>query len=251
MVATYHESDIRGNVFVAPMDAYGDSENHQNERQWKDRVVGGVTVCCSQCMSVLGLSTNPETFRLYKHRLDDPFHSCAQYIAHEIKRYAESEAVYNYLLISNDVGASKSILLRLVSWASGATTSLSQTSEVRRFVKVLYEDVPDGRSSQSTTTNPDDEGANVAPFAFLKDGSFCCPDHDTLPLSPDGIRPQMQPCVNAQLKMTIDPEEFDHVRSALDDARAFFPPSVHRATRAVKLGSADHSAQLSLLFLPM
>ena len=149
------------------VDENTDSATFRGPRPWRDSV-GGATLCCSQCCAVLGFAslTNPETFRLLKHRLSakndadwNRLHTCASFLAHEIVRYAESKAIYTFVVSIRAEGTNKHhpkcILLKLLSWdtrqAKSADSVAVEETDVLRFkpiVRVIYEVANDaGRDS--------------------------------------------------------------------------------------------------------
>jgi HECT-like Ubiquitin-conjugating enzyme (E2)-binding len=186
---------------------------------WQDSAPGE-TLCCSRCCSVLGWSCKSmeQTYRLLRHRLVLPNldvapvpkeehqgASCIGFIAREMIRYAECQAIFTFVLIldSIDKGPVKSsssnetqsaggipcVWLRLLSWdtiaANGTTPSSSNESDLTQnhsgelewcqVAKVAFED-----GLLSVDDMPSRRGVpivDVFPNSFLQRGAtdWCCP----------------------------------------------------------------------------
>ena len=164
-----HKDDVGESICHLCVVGYGEDEkkldfveddgiNFRGERVWKDSVGGG-TVCCTQCCTTLGFASleAPETLRLLKHRLstshtfDDSFqrHSCDSFVAHEIIRYAESKAIFTFVVAT--ASHKNCLLLHLLSWDTRLADSNESkhdamkrdTLRFRRVVKVIYEETLD------------------------------------------------------------------------------------------------------------
>lgn len=143
-----------------------DAVEYRGVREWKDKV-GGATVCCSNCCSILGFSLvdtdNPESIRLFKHRVSaggydervkhmipepkkiniDTIRSrgiydgnnCGSFIAHEMIRYAERHAVFTFTIMKevkpempgdalvNNEEIRRGMILRVLSWDTKMSVS--------------------------------------------------------------------------------------------------------------------------------
>ena len=164
-----HKDDVGESICVLCVEGYGENENKidffeddginfRGERVWKDSIGGG-TICCSQCCTTLGFASleAPENLRLLKHRLSTshPFddslqrHSCDSFVAHEIIRYAESKAIFTFVVAT--ASHRKCLLLQLLSWDTRfADSNESKHDDMkrdelrfRRVVKVIYEETLD------------------------------------------------------------------------------------------------------------
>ena len=128
------------------------------------------TVACANCCSTLGYVSDQSTYRLYKHLLDcggpdgdverSPFsdHSCGSFLAREMVRYAESDAVFTFVVGLSDEShwtrtnaPSQLIFLRILSWDTLLSTvegtienhsggdDESRILRFQRVVKVIFE----------------------------------------------------------------------------------------------------------------
>ena len=143
-------------------------------RKWRD-AVGGATLCCSVCCSVLGYASiiDPDTCRLLKHRLRarirshspngasyrlsrDHFsgNTCGSFIGKELTRFAESQAVFAFAVFGYDYAGDRHgnayaqgcIFLKVLSWNTTLATKYvdhrddeaPHTPKFKRVVKVIY-----------------------------------------------------------------------------------------------------------------
>lgn len=172
-----HRLDLASSVCVLAVTGYGETELEDNEksemdllkegaatvrgnRSWQDSA-GGATVCCSQCCSQLGFASmeSPETYRLLKHQLlvgstKKELTSCASFLAREMVRYAESKAIFTFIIgVNSNVGSTqhaaniaKCLLLRLVSWDTNIATAVVNNTErlkFRKVAKLVFEETLD------------------------------------------------------------------------------------------------------------
>eukprot|EP00521_Asterionellopsis_glacialis_P011100 CAMPEP_0195309986 /NCGR_PEP_ID=MMETSP0707-20130614/39016_1 /TAXON_ID=33640 /ORGANISM="Asterionellopsis glacialis, Strain CCMP134" /LENGTH=679 /DNA_ID=CAMNT_0040374291 /DNA_START=247 /DNA_END=2283 /DNA_ORIENTATION=+ len=203
-ILVLHREDMDKSVCVLAVEGYGEeSENMLNEntakedgkqqkeekeegndsimyrgsRAWTD-AVGGATICCSQCCSVLGFASieSPDTFRLLKHRLSttakmtkvgetmlkeqDPFdiYSCSSFVVREMVRYAESKAIFTFVVVvrtdegnhsqtnnkspfEHSSANGKCLLLRILSWDTKLAISSKAVTNDRGADTPKFENV--------------------------------------------------------------------------------------------------------------
>lgn len=86
----------------------------RGDRPYRDSV-GGVGVLCSNCSSVLGYAPTdlPDTVRLLRHCVGAD-RSLTQFIVCEMIRYAETKAVFSFVITQE--GTVRALRLRLISW---------------------------------------------------------------------------------------------------------------------------------------
>lgn len=282
-VIVLHSSNVGNGICVLAVEGYGeepagdasdddnvDSATFRGPRAWRESV-GGATVCCSQCCAVLGFASlsNPETLRLLKHRLSstreeiqwNERHCCASFVAHEIARYAESKAIYTFIVSVRSEEEikhhPKCILLKVLSWDTRQAKSEDSTcvDEVdrlsfKRVVRVIYEVTTD----RNNTTEHD----STDPMNWTWGGvDLCC--------FPDGTNEGEQTQVNldqlakqtssASVRLWLSQDEWNELHDTLLKRSKYFSKAVTDATILVKLGPQatkrdDASIGLSTLPLP-
>ena len=268
-----YDSDLGTSVCVLAVTGYGEEPNNhksdieilkedaatvRGDRSWRD-VSGGATVCCSMCCSPLGFASteSPETLRLLKHRLSvmqshsgasRQLSSCSSFLAREMVRYAESKAIFTFLVILNDESTTsgithspskKCLLLRLVSWDTNMATDTLSSSErldFGRFAKIVFEE-----TTLDHTMNTDDLTKWVWGGVDL-----CC-----LPPGQEGVASQeiLSPQDSSQqesmlptdgqistVKLQLPPDEYDLVLQELSESKKYFSKAVTKATILMKMG---------------
>ncbi len=294
-----NENNNEGGKNNSISEDFGGGVLFRGKRTWSD-VVGGATICCNQCCSVLGFASieEPDTCRLLKHRLcakdnnnSDQYNlksvkdwfaqnTSASFIARELIRYAESQAVFTFVIFGEESSPSTStlpnraLLLKLLSWntsmgfvtKSGAqsinkekefTPSIDDGGVVQmgRIAKVIFEEVDDpnhhllGNMSNGGTDGTD-------PMSFSWNVDPCCPpfggaaaarkegkDSSGTPVGP-----------KASVHMHLPTDDWKHLREAIEIGRQFIPDSISQATVLMKLGMNGEvtkgRAGLSILQLP-
>ncbi len=264
---------------------------HRGKRAWQD-IVGGATICCNQCCSILGYASleEPDTCRLLKHRLfakaeetnvnkTDDFiiceerdffsqNTCASFVAREIVRYAESQAVFTFMIFSAE--SRKILMIKLLSW----NTSLQyhQRSSYRigeiqrrekdyaslgRAAKVIYEEI-----NNIEVLAYSDDIDDMVNFTW---GGYnqCCPHLNTTGTTSSTIHnmgekvgyvePLQDSTASVQIHLAL--VEYEEIKNALETGSKFFPRAISRPTIVAKLGSDGESkkgkAALSFLGLPL
>ena len=255
-----HCNDVKDGICVLAVDGYGEASgtaNNVNEttdsatfrgpRAWRDSV-GGATLCCSQCCAILGFASlaSPETFRLLKHRLSsksdeqwNDLHCCASFVAHEIVRYAESKAIYTFVVSVRSEGTPSShprcILLNLLSWdtrqAKSEDSTLMEEVDLLDFksvVRVIYE----------ITNDRDTAHDNDDPMSWTWGGvDLCClPDNAKSRQNRTNAYDQANQPSAASVRLWLSQEEWDELEQTLVESSKYFSKAVTDATILVKLG---------------
>jgi len=253
----------------------------RGRRSWRDSV-GGATVCCNQCCSILGYASleEPDSCRLLKHRLCakeerkkssntsdtetiDYFASntCSTFIACELTRYAESQAVFTFMIFNGDSNG-KILLLKLLSWNTLMVISKrkennyedqEQENQFERVAKVIYEEIDNPSHNLFTSDNSDVQD----PMNFTWGGlDLCCPPTDqgvsnqSSTLNKDGeavISSESTACVEIHLPG----DEWVQLKEALCTGSTFIPKEIAKVTIQLKLGNEEgrDSASMSVLQL--
>ncbi len=274
-VLVLHQVDLGESLCALAIEAYGeDNDDIQNEfdaqttdsvlnrgtRQWRN-MVAGATLCCSQCCAPLGVASaeSPETSRLWKHRLttateDFAHHSAGTFLANEMVRYAESKAVFTFVVVMPSVEQMGSttkpcLLLRLLSWDTRLALSRDSTRTdqgvdmlcFRRVAKLIYEETVEPIASQLDVTSWKWGGVDL-----------CCaiPEpRESLDKKSDVEATTHQ----ASVRICLPTEEWHKIRNSLREGSKLFSQDVASATITVKIGkvvSESDAIGLSILPLP-
>lgn len=161
-VMVYHLEDVAPNVQVLAVPGYGECGDEtdslgsaralplvRGSRSWSD-AVGGASVTCSCCCLVLGVAPVElmDTVRLYKHRIvaaidHTSLVSILDFCAHSMIRYAESKAIFSFL-VRNEGNRRAALLLQLVGWdrkaAKGYKDITASDLSWSRLAKILFEE---------------------------------------------------------------------------------------------------------------
>lgn len=271
-VLCLNQCDLAETVGVLPVRGYGETHNEneskqdeksmdalidpaatvRGDRDWRDVTIGA-SVCCLNCSVPLGFAAmeSPECFRLLKHRLSIPsshggpaqrLSSCASFLAREMVRYAESKAIFTFIVTLDTPHMSfastiftKCILLRLVSWDCNIATDFDDDSfklNFRRYAKIVFEETLDKRAKHGGT--------------WVWGGvDLCCPPSDV-----DDIN--SIPDVNVQLdsdrkistaRIHLHEDEYLETLDSLRQGQSLFLPDLAETTIIVKMGLTSFSSK--------
>lgn len=304
-VLCLHQQDLGGSACVLAVPGYGESDDVQStstemkldenmvndvgdglkdapatfrgDRFWRD-ITGGATVCCTQCCIPLGFASleSPESFRFLKHRLSIPdsnfstggrrLSSCSSFVAREMVRYAESKAIFTFIValdspppppVENvaNVTFAKCILLRLLSWDVTAATSLEKNSQrfkFRQFAKMVFEETHD-RQAGVRVEGEEEEGTEGDVTNWVWGGiDLCCPP----PNIGKGITRRTMEATNnkvSTVRIRLQPEEYEDLLENLRRGTEFFSQDVAKATIEVKMGYTyeNDNADLGLTLIAL
>lgn len=137
----------------------------RGSRPWRE-AVGGAALTCSVCASSLGFAPVElkDTFRFLKHRLvllkngdsstaATPLQTISSFVAHEMIRYAETKAIFTFVVNIDSDSVGRFLFMRLVGWDSCAASSFEaergkddvyRIPHWRRRSKILYEECASG-----------------------------------------------------------------------------------------------------------
>lgn len=224
-------------------------------RTWRD-AVGGATICCSQCCSPLGFASleSPETYRLLNHRLSSslatsesgitaaPVTSCASFVARELVRYAESKAIFTFIVSTEKRTKNKNghlpqcLLLRLLSWDTAmawdfeADPSSRCKPKFRRVAKIVYEVTNDKLSAGHNNNDSDDITTWVWGGVDL-----CCTPDGRLANNEGQTNNNGDEQVASTVRLQLPVDEWDEVSTTLQET-SLFSKAVVDATILIKLG---------------
>jgi len=236
--------------------------------KWQD-AVGGATICCNLCCSTLGYASlvDPETCRLMKHRLracsgensiakksldgtlGDYFNAntCGSFLGKELIRYAESQAVFTFAVLSckGDGGVDRCMLLKVLSWNTLlAVKDSKDVLDFKRAVKVICEEIDAALILSNEMSNDD----TADPMSLNWGGvDLCCPpfstDHRTNGTTTVNQNSQredtgsnMSSATRASVKIYLPEDEWKELRATLEKGGTFFSNSLRNATVLLKLG---------------
>ena len=279
-------------------------------RKWKDRAaIHGIKsiVTCASCYSTLGYVSGYEndTFRLYKHLLDcgkelddDGSHirsvcgdealvgrggafsqyTCASFLARELVRYAESDAIYTFIVAISDVNdwtrmgrnnPGEYIFIRTLGWDTPMSTVTGCTRlndhaegdlknfqlNFRKVVKVIFEVVTD---RNVLTSSQMDNGDSLMEWTW-GGLDFCCPpprltsSSNADSLMYDEVAKQKRA---SSVGIFLSEREWSELKYALHRSSDYFTQTVSDAIVMTKLGvlpapTSDRKQTARLSFLPL
>ena len=282
-------------------------------RPWRE-TVGGGSICCSQCCSVLGFATlgSPETYRFLKHRLvtreepkvsDDarstdqnsttkvprfvPLTPCSRFVAREMIRYAETKAIFTFVVERNEPGVQgRLLLLELLSWDSQFAINadvtylesiqggshLVQDVCFQRTAKIIFEETwLDLNISADTRSKNETEdisswiwgGADLCCLpgsaGATQKSSHSTERKDEIGESSGEATPglQVQGQSTSSVRLLLETNEWDELRESLQEGAQFFSKEIAEATVAAKLGRRNiphrsgHELSLGLSVMPL
>jgi HECT-like Ubiquitin-conjugating enzyme (E2)-binding len=263
-----HEEGSYASPFAKVADELGNDSpaTLRGPRAWRD-AVGGGTICCSQCCAVLGFAsvTSPDTFRLLKHRLilldqvSDSVQSvmsCASFVAHEMIRYADTKAIFTFVLERNERRTSHNqgkqrrlLMLKLLSWdcqfasSHGVTKSDSGVSaannpQFQKAAKLIWEEAwvdVDRQVEGEDLTNWTWGGADI-----------CCLPRAAQSTAASGGSAEkedqgavLEESSSSSVTLPLDEDEWDDVLVSLRTGEGIFSDDVVRATVFAKLGRSS------------
>ncbi|KAG7348937.1 MYND finger domain containing protein [Nitzschia inconspicua] len=268
------------------------SAEGRGDRSWLDCTGGGsVTLCCNNCSSNLGFVSGltPETWRFWKHRLvstsrNDPneeghhtqrMRSCASFLVGEMVRYAESKAIFTFVLgVEGDTRDRRCLLLQLLSWET-SIASFHHNSDNRqpqqqpfgqrdsfldyrlffqKVAKVVFEE----SAYPPTVGGSEDYGSQ-----WLWGGAdLCCPPQKDIPsdlflpskTAKTSIRPWeqlpsdvVQKKKASTVRLDVSLEEYQQIWTELKDSRSMFSSSYEQATILMKMGQVRETRALAAI----
>ena len=291
-VVCLHKDDVGPSVCILAVNGYGEEDENtpknfrndvsilktddnlasalvRGDRPWVD-AVGGASICCSQCCSPLGYASleSPITFRFLKHRFSIrsthqmdavgirvvPMSACSSFVARELVRYAETKAIFTFIVgvdSSEPVTRRRCLLLRVLSWdvflATTYKSSSSQRLHFDRVAKIVYEE------THNKLATGDDKN-----ISWVWGGvDLCClprdvniaGDNDSYTRQNDSFRVAQKSAVRLQLPQ----EEWEEVRLSLIDGNRWFSKSVSEATILVTMGRnvSTEGRKLGLSAIPL
>lgn len=299
-ILVMHKHDLadRG-VRTVGMKGYGEhssahlsnntSDTISASEAWKEKSAArgeiSTPITCANCCSTLGYVSdhNSCTFRLYKHLLDcgSPHinngvgasaftkYTCGTFLAKEMVRYAESEAIYTFIIGISDENdwtrihnPGACILLRVLSWETpmatvGGSSSYTPLEDpdshkirFQRVVKVIYEEISDKK--ELTAVNDD-------PLEWTwRDMDFCCPS----PVRGTGSNTDATSDRNSNTaprrkafstRIFFSKQEWSELRDTLVHGSQYFSDAMKDAVVMTKLGmpSSVQEQNATLSFLPI
>ena len=279
---------------LADLDAVKNGAEFRGLRKWRDSV-GGATLCCSQCCTTLGFASleNVEACRLFKHRLTSMIrdknsqgkmknslseNTCASFLAKDMIRYAESQAVFTFVITAGRIGGNgpdgglgktdghECILLKILSWDTVVACSSCSENERRstpltRGVKVIYEFV-DNYEDKIGGSSPNAENIDDIMSWTWGGVDLCCPPlaTGTNKTHHQGNEEELTKAAapeygKASVQMFLTDEELLQVKNELLASSTLFSEAVSTSTLLLKLGAdgkksrGDISKGLSVILL--
>lgn len=261
------------------------SAEGRGDRPWTDTTGGGlgsVTLCCNHCFTALGFVSglSPDSWRLWKHRLNStstftaendgkttkspaimqqPMRSCASFLVGEMVRYAESKAIFTFVVGIEGEARDRCLLLQLLSWETSMASSSFDSNDSHqqrrtcdfgldfcRVAKIIFE--------ESAYPPPLEEGSDRQWLWGGKD--LCCPpESKSLPqdffMPSAAVKSTIHPWQNmpssgaSTVRFDLPRHEYDQVWADLVSSRKWFSSSYEQATISMKMGESRPSLALA------
>lgn len=279
-VLILHDLDLEkeGGICELKIRGYGEYTLSNDEspfvemgsQPWKDKSSRSdfevKTTACAICCSTLGYVSNhdPTTHRFYKHLMSCSIphsvpksnmfaqNTCSSFIAREMIRYAESEAIYTFIVETDSRSTtSRCILLRMLSWDTVMSTAVTADGDAHQIkyskvLKVIYEE----------TANKNLHVMSDNPMEWKWGGlDLCCPP---IQGKKDTSTMEMISNLNAQTKTTsvricLSTSEWNELKHSLIERSQFFSAAVRDAFIMTKLGMLPDNSRTnaSLSFLSL
>lgn len=206
-------------------------------------------LACSCCCATVGLVTDQGYF-LYRHRLLSSDNASDNrnlaktnrvpiFVAQELKRYAESQAIFTFVIGSTTPQTSSQrpsfLFLHVVSWDCVLLQPLTGIS--KRVVKLIYQQ----SSSHLQDIDQDDEqDISTWNWGGL---DLCCDPSVTTTTS------MTLSSAKKLVRMTLDHDEWMELILSVKECPYYFPQDVVNATILVKLGTTTKDAGMVALDL--
>jgi len=209
-----------------------------------------------------------------------PLASCSSFLARELVRYAESKAIFTFV-VRKEVGCDQIIknneclLLRLLGWESAMATSYltnqtsnkekSKTLLFQKVAKIVFEVTTDPTIARETNSkhhgnNNNNNSKGETPTQWFWGGvDLCCPPPDlnnktkknnknkTSNLGIEQTEPPPDVVSSARLQLPTD--EYDLVLEDLISGKALFEPEIAKATILLKMGGLSKGLGLTAVTL--
>ena len=265
-----------------------------SSQSWKDKAsIKGErskSITCANCCATLGFVSShidSNTYRFYKHLLDcgkptnensvargrravSVFkkYTCGSFLAREMRRYAENDAIYTFIVGISDQNdwtrvhqPGPYILLHMLSWDSPMATAegSSINSDVARddhtydvlhyhkVVKVIFEEVASGKNVE--LSNPNN---NRQMEWSWRGADFCCPPNVNASAGLDDMSSSVQAKASS-IRIFFSQQEYSKLRDTLVSGSQYFSNTVKDAVVMTKLGlpANDDTQNAALSFLTL
>eukprot|EP00536_Pseudo-nitzschia_multiseries_P010323 jgi/Psemu1/202906/e_gw1.309.6.1 len=289
------EARDRGGETIAPTSAVV-----RGDRSWRDATDGeSVGLFCARCCAPLGFASlgSPETWRFWKHRLSvphtapnppsneafvfgasllqrtKPLGSSSSFLARELVRYAESKAIFTFVVRCEDDSESDSESCSddgiATAKAARTTESMKRTGTTRttgafccgrgrrqqhrfgsirfrRVAKIVFEETNDptvNNNQAGDRSNTHSVSSSATTQWFWGGVDLCCPPPSsstdgstTLTRDPTAKKEEQQQSQVSTVRLQLPREEYDTVLVDLVAGRSCFSKEVADATILLKMG---------------
>lgn len=204
-----------------------------------------------------------------------PLGSCSSFLARELVRYAESKAIFTFVVTSEGPGdksrkKNNCLLLRLLSWQTAIATSCEKqeiespsslpspakppSSKLlfRKVAKIVFEETIDPTVDQATTSGHQSNGETGGAAQWFWGGvDLCCPPPSALSMKQTNSSANAaatttignnddddtnQTKAVSTAKLQLPGDEYDRVFEDLMSGRSFFEKETADATILLKMG---------------
>jgi hypothetical protein len=273
-LAVFHALDVDGAVCVLAISGYGEdcregeTENDDSDvpetpsdpllvrggsRPWRE-AVGGATLTCSQCATVLGWAPIDllDTFRFLQHRLtilptktpgstDEgaSVQRASSYVAREMIRYAETQAIFTFCVVNTADGGGQQqqqqqrFWLRLLTWDTQTADSIVNDGKCRlqwkSVAKILYEETNDA------ATGADDSTA-AASVVWMWNNDLCCPPESSSVPQSTTSSSSASTGTASLIRLYLTDDEWQQLRVDLLAGAQYYPKAVVQAMVMAQTG---------------
>jgi hypothetical protein len=188
------------------------------------------------------------------------YNTCSSFIVRELIRYAESQAVFTFVIYNREVNG-KILLIMLLSWNSFVQTvnennmnnnNAVGSSTFERVVKVIHEEIDDQNHNLAQNSFDSADPMNFSWGAY----DLCCPPpQQAASTTAERIVPNNSPIsttTKASVQIHLQEDEWNELRNSLHHGSDTIPRAISNTTVLLKLGlnDTDGNAALSILQLP-
>ncbi len=211
-----------------------------------------------------------------------PLASCSSFLARELVRYAESKAIFTFVVRPEGCQEStknECLLLRLLSWESAmattyhpqqpkqdskttttttTTTTKKQSKRLlfQKVAKIVFEVTTDPNITKQKISKHHGNSNGETPTQWFWGGvDLCCPPPDSSNNSSNNNNlgrnqpddPSPDPVSTARLQLPND--EYNSVLCDLESGKALFEPEIAKATILLKMGGLSKGLGLTAVTL--
>ena len=189
-----------------------------------------------------------------------PLAACSSFLARELVRYAESKAIFTFVVRREELNHNPSctetenecLLLRLLSWETAMATSFESKPNSKRLrfckvAKIVFELASDPTVTRLETKH--DSNGEVPAQWFWGGVDLCCPPAGNMLNTSTDIDDAPSAGAVSTVRLQLPSDDYDSVLKDLVSNKALFEPEIAKATVLLKIGG--FSEGLGLTAVPL